>query len=95
MLLALRRKDAHPAYAAAPHSWECDFVTKTAAIQCCVRLTQENRQRVLCGLLEAATLTGVAKNKKLEMMVITLDQEETIVEQGKVIRIIPAWKWLG
>jgi len=27
-------------------------------------------------------------------MVITLDQEDALTEQGRSIRVIPAWKWL-
>jgi predicted AAA+ superfamily ATPase len=91
---ALRRAGTAPAFAAAPHEWECDFVTATAAIQCCARLTPENRARELRGLLEAAALAGAAKGKAREMFVITLDQEDTLVEQGQSVRIIPGWKWL-
>lgn len=93
-LLALRRAGTAPAFATAPHEWECDFVTTTAAIQCCARLTPENRGRELRGLLQAATLAGAAKGKTREMWVITLDQEDTLVEQGQTVRIMPGWKWL-
>lgn len=80
--------------ATAPHEWECDFVTDTAAIQCCARLTPENRERELRGLLRAAAVLGSAKSKTRELLVITLDQEDTLIEQGRSIRIIPGWKWL-
>jgi len=39
-------------------------------------------------------LTGAAKGKGREMLVVTLDQEDTLVEQGRSVRIIPGWKWL-
>ena len=94
VLLALRRAGTAPVFAAAPHEWECDFVTATTAIQCCARLTPENRERELRGLLEAAVLAGAAKGKTREMLVITLDQEDTLVERGQSVRVIPAWKWL-
>ena len=53
VLLTLRRTGASAAFAAAPHEWECDFVTENLAIQCCARLTSENRQRELRGLCQA------------------------------------------
>jgi predicted AAA+ superfamily ATPase len=94
VLLALRRAGTVPAFATAPHEWECDFVTATQAIQCCARLTPENRERELRGLLQAAALPGAAKGKPREMWVITLDQEDTLVEQRQPVRITPGWKWL-
>lgn len=94
VLLALRRRGSSPAFACAPHEWECDFVTPESAIQCCAHLTPENRQRELRGLIQAATLSGSAKNRPRELLVITLDQEDALAEQGHQIRVIPAWKWL-
>ncbi|MEW6745700.1 MAG: hypothetical protein AB1486_23365 [Planctomycetota bacterium] len=46
------------------------------------------------GLLQAAALPGAANGKAREKLVITLDQEDTLIEQGQTIRIIPGWKWL-
>ena len=94
VMLALRRQGASPAFAAAPHEWECDFVTADLAIQCCARLTPENRQRELRGLMEAARLPAAAKSRPRELLVITMDQEDELTEQGRHIRVIPAWKWL-
>ena len=94
VLIALRRIGAAPTFSAAPHEWECDFVTAELAIQCCARLTPENRQRELRGLLQAATLSGSAKKRGRELLVITLDQEDALSEEGRDIRVIPAWKWL-
>jgi predicted AAA+ superfamily ATPase len=94
VLLALRRMQAAPAYAAVPHAWECDFVTADFAIQCCARLTPENRQRELRGLCEAAGLAGGSRGKNRKLWVITLDQQDTLVEQGHAIQVVPAWKWL-
>jgi uncharacterized protein len=94
VLLTLRRTGASPAFAAAPHEWECDFVTEDLAIQCCARLTPENRQRELRGLFQAAGLPGSTGNRGRRLMVITLDQEDALTEQGRSIRVIPAWKWL-
>jgi predicted AAA+ superfamily ATPase len=94
VLLALRRSGVRPAFAAAPHEWECDFITPTHAIQCCARLTPENRQRELRGLLQAAALPQVGQDKPRELSVITIDQKDTLSEQGLKIRILPAWEWL-
>ena len=94
VLLKLRRMRETPTFAAAPHEWECDFVTAHLAIQCCAHLTPENRQRELRGLIEAARLPGSSGGKGRELLVITLDQEDALTEQGFKIRVIPAWKWL-
>jgi len=94
VLLALRRQGATPAFAAAPHLWECDFVTRDLAIQCCARLTPENRARELRGLIEARKLPGGPPKKGRELLILTLDQEDALTEQGLAIRVLPAWKWL-
>jgi predicted AAA+ superfamily ATPase len=94
VLLTLRRMGTAPTFAAAPHNWECDFVTASQAIQCCARLTPENRQRELRGLIEAAKLPSGQQGKGRELLVITLDQEDALTEQGLKIRVLPAWKWL-
>ena len=74
--------------------WECDFVTRDLAIQCCARLTPEKRAREVRGLLEAAKLPGGNPKKKRELLILTLDQEDSLIEQGCSIRVVPAWKWL-
>lgn len=94
VLLTLRRMGVTPTFAAAPHQWECDFVTADQAIQCCAHLTPENRQRELRGLVEASNLPANPPGKERELLVVTLDQEDALMEQGREIRVIPAWKWL-
>ena len=94
VLLTLRRRGAEATFAAAPHEWECDFVTDKLAIQCCARLTPENRRRELRGLIQAAALPGSTNPRGRELLVITLDQEDTLTEDEHTIRVIPAWKWL-
>lgn len=93
VLLTLRRRGAAPTFAASPHAWECDFVTPEQAIQCCAQLTPENRKRELRGLVAAAGLPSGAR-KGRELLVITRDQEDKLVEERQAIRVIPAWKWL-
>jgi predicted AAA+ superfamily ATPase len=92
VLLALRRRGAAPAFAAAPHEWECDFVTEDLAIQCCARLTPENRERELRGLLRAAELPGRAGRR--DLLIVKLDQEDGLREDGRRITVVPGWKWL-
>ena len=94
VLLALRRRGDVPTFAAETHAWECDFVTRELAIQCCARLTPENRARELRGLVEAGKLPGGPSKKTRELLVLTLDQEDLLKEQGQTIRVLPAWKWL-
>ncbi len=93
ILLALHRQGASPAFAAEPHRWECDFVTPEAAIQVCAELTPANRGRELRGLLAAARLPG-ARSRKRELLVLTLNQRETLKEDGQRIRVLPAFDWL-
>jgi hypothetical protein len=94
VLIALRRMGASPTFAAAPHEWECDFVTTELAIQCCPRLTPGNLQRELRGLIQAFSLPGSTRRRGRELLFVTLDQEDSLKEKGHEIRVIPAWKWL-
>lgn len=93
-LLHLRRLGEAPAFAAMPNDWECDFVTPSLAIQCCARLAPENRAREIRGLLQASALPGGSTGRLRELLVLTLDQEDELREQGLVIRVLPVWKWL-
>ena len=93
VLLTLRRRGAAPTFAAEAHQWECDFVTRDTAIQVCAELTPENRVRELRGLLAAATLPG-ASDRCRELLVITVDQRDSLKEEGRGITILPAWEWL-
>jgi predicted AAA+ superfamily ATPase len=72
---------------------ECDFVVKeknkvTNAIQVCTEVSQENLPREVNGLVEALTFFDLE-----EGIVITINQEDEIVQNEKKIRLIPAWKW--
>lgn len=59
-----------------------------------MRLTPENRQRELRGVLEASALPGGVGGKRRTLTIITLDQEDTLLEAGCKIHVRPAWKWL-
>jgi predicted AAA+ superfamily ATPase len=93
VLLALRRRGHAPAFAAEAHQWECDFVTPDLAIQVCAELTPQNRARELRGLLAAAGLPG-AGGRRRELLVLTMDQRDTLKEDGRSVAVRPAWEWL-
>jgi len=92
IFLELKRKNKEINYYSSKK--ECDFVIKQGkqikeAIQVCYELTQKNKERENQGLIEAMNAF-----KLKEGFIITYEQEEELKEDGKQIRIIPAWKWL-
>ncbi|MEP7268650.1 MAG: ATP-binding protein [Saprospiraceae bacterium] len=74
---------------------ECDFVTNqlNQGLQCfqvSILVTGENRDREVNGLL------GALDFFKLDTgYIITLNQEDVIKIQNKIIHLIPFWKWAG
>ena len=74
---------------------ECDFVlvedkTVTTAIQVTYEMPSEKtRKREIDGLLDAMNAYKLQSG-----LIITDDSEDEIMETGKKITIIPAWKWL-
>jgi len=73
---------------------ECDFIVvqksqPTEAIQVCYQLTPDNIDRELNGLSEAMTELTLDDGK-----IITFDQDDTFEKNGKIIKSIPAWKYL-
>ncbi|MEJ1962637.1 MAG: ATP-binding protein [Gammaproteobacteria bacterium] len=89
IFLALRQRREVVTYAAEKHLWECDFVTKSEAIQVCAQLTPQNREREINGALQAAALPG-----KRKPIVLTLDQRDQVTVGGVTVDITPAWEWL-
>lgn len=74
--------------------YECDFLVRSGikikqAIQVCYELNENNRDREVMGLVEA-----MDKFKLSEGAIVTYDQEDEMKKNGKLIKIIPAWKWL-
>ncbi len=72
---------------------ECDFVVKEKnkiikAIQVCYKLDDGNQDREVFGLLEA-----MAEFNLKEGCILTFDQEDELNIDGKLIHIIPVWKW--
>src|SRR3989344_1988177 len=72
---------------------ECDFIVKNResleAIQVCYNLNEKNKDREIGGLNDA-----LEKFKLNEGIIITFDQEDEIRLKGKLIKVIPVWKWL-
>ncbi len=73
---------------------ECDFVVRTGlkiseAYQVCHLLDDFNRQREIDGLMEALKKFDLKKG-----LIITLNQEDEFLIEGKKIIVKPAWKWL-
>lgn len=73
---------------------ECDFLVEHRdgsheAIQVTLELTRDNEQREVAGIKHAMDRFGLK-----ESVLVTRDQEDTIREDGKTIRVLPAWKFL-
>jgi predicted AAA+ superfamily ATPase len=74
---------------------ECDFICREmkntfSAIQVSWEVGQQNEKREVEGLLEAMYQLNLT-----EGTIITFDQEDSFVKEGKTIRLIPGWKWMG
>ncbi|WP_146199813.1 ATP-binding protein [Methanospirillum stamsii] len=72
---------------------ECDFLVKektkiTKAIQVCYEVTGRNKERELKGLLEAMNFFELN-----EGFILTFQQEDEIIIDGKKVFLIPAWKY--
>lgn len=88
--LEFMRRGAEACYASERDAWECDFVAQGAVWQVCWQLTEENLARELRGLLEAKT-----KSRAKRMVILTLDQKQTLKQNGESVDVLPAWEWLG
>ena len=74
---------------------ECDFLcgqknTPETAVQVCSTITHENRQRETDGLKRAMEKFSIP-----EGYVITLDQKDAYIQNGKEIYILPAYEWMA
>lgn len=75
---------------------ECDFVVQSGMeIKRLIQVTwdmrdEETRRREIKGLVEAAAATGCDN-----LFIITFDSNEEIkLDNGMVIHVLPAWRWL-
>ncbi len=77
------------------NKFECDFVIRDGyhvkeAIQVCnVFEDEKTKKREISGLLEAMTTFSLDSG-----LILTMDTEETIAVDDKIIQMIPVWKWL-
>jgi hypothetical protein len=73
---------------------ECDFIYRNkdnsiSAIQVCWEVNPANENRETEGLSEAMNILGLLKG-----CIITYNQEDQLVKDGKLIKLVPAWKWI-
>ena len=73
---------------------ECDFVVKQKekiikAIQVCFELNEENKGREINGLISA-----MERFKLNGGVILTYNQEDQFLIEGKKILVKPAWRWL-
>ena len=92
VFLGLRRKFKDIFYF--QNKYECDFVIKekekiTHAIQVCFDFNEENKNREISGILDALKMF-----KLNEGLILTYDQNDEFVVEGKKIKLVPVWKWL-
>jgi predicted AAA+ superfamily ATPase len=76
------------------NKYECDFLVKEnekikEAIQVCFKLTEENKERELNGLVET-----LKKFRLKQGLIITEDKEGEETVDKRKIKYIPLWKWL-
>lgn len=74
---------------------ECDFITRSnngtlAAFQVCHILNDDNMKRELSGLVEALDILKLDQG-----LIITSDQTDQFIVDGKEINVVPAWKWMS
>lgn len=74
---------------------ECDFICRKdknalSVIQVSWQLGLQNEKREVEGLLEAMNQLNLT-----EGTIVTFDQEDQFIKEGKTIRLIPGWKWMG
>jgi predicted AAA+ superfamily ATPase len=89
---SLRLKTTDLCYFSGKNGGECDFIAnshenKPCCIQVCRELTVDNQEREMQGLLEALEFFSLD-----EGVILTRDTEDLILEHGKKISVVPAWK---
>ena len=73
---------------------ECDFIVKEGkkikmVLQVCAEINSDNLDREVDGLVEALEFFKIKKGT-----IVTLNQKDTIVRDGKQIELVPAHLWL-
>lgn len=80
-------------YYYAERKGECDFIVSRKnkvdeAMQVCLEMDDENRSREVGGLLLAMEAFELQKGT-----ILTLNQKDTLIENGRQIDLIPVWQW--
>jgi predicted AAA+ superfamily ATPase len=79
-------------YFADKNGGECDFIVSPHKNPCCVQvcweLSAENQDMEIRGLLAAMDFFNQERG-----IIIAFNSEDSINMSGKVITVIPAWKW--
>ena len=91
VFLALRRQFWDISYF--DDGGECDFVVRdrhavVAAVQACTYVTDEDLERERDGLLAAMERFDLPKGT-----IVTIDQRDTLVVDGRTIDVVPFWDW--
>jgi len=92
VFLALRRKFKEIFYFKETH--ECDFIVKQKdkiayAIQVCFDFNEETKNREINGLIES-----LKKFSLKEGIILTYNQKDDFIIDGKKIIVKPVWEWL-
>ena len=74
---------------------ECDFIVSEnnkveMAVQVCYDLNTDNLRREINGLAEALNELGLSVG-----YIFTFNQKDELEKDGKIIRLIPVWEWMG
>ncbi len=93
VFIELKRRNEELYYHTGKH--ECDFVIKRGAriaeaVQVCHALDDTNKEREVSGLMEAMDTF-----KLKEGMILTYEQTEELIINGKKINVIPVFRWLA
>ena len=89
--LALRRKTKDISYF--DDGGECDFILRdrhkvTAAVQSCIRLTDDDKDREIDGLLKAMDTFSLPSGT-----IVTEDQRDKLTFGTRRIDVVPFWDW--
>ena len=94
VFLELKRRGITPYYWRSSQDYEIDFIIANhkqlqTAVQVSVSLANKDTQeREVRALLKAKEELGIA-----DLLIITLDEERLIEQQGSVIKCVPFYKW--
>jgi len=94
VFLELKRRRNRLYYYQTKKGHEVDFVavprdnSPPKLVQVCHTLTEDSRRREIRPIGEAGRMLGIS-----EVVVVTMDEEESLNIDGIGVRVVPAWKW--